>query len=471
MVTADPHITRRHTMLINRIIAFAVYVPLLAGLLVSMLPFLTSGQPGTNVIANYTFMMIILSGVAICFKVPWPPLLNFSLVALYIIPVLFAVSSFFALISWAINPYVFGTPAEFTIENCKPDSGSYYCTGTMQLNGEKAEDGFIYSQSNHNESEIVKGAAYSDPVKGSGYFQEGSSPPKLNPMYAIAASSLIIIPPATLLLLREHFRKTGISGWFWNINQSALSSRTAQLTLQIAGIALFGAGLTIFAILMAADLQAEPGNSIQTSAYLQMSSGDYLTISGIGLTVASAVESLAPKSQKLLNRFTLATHRRVLHATWTLSLYVSSLSIAMISLRLANPLQHNLIPIITRPLIETSMSSIGVLDNAFSWANILAIFAISVTIMLLTFTENRTLSHQMDRRIVQGTPQAEVSRVLDIFYLTFTTKFSEVQISELNALSKDAGRTKTLLTRMRLITEAGNGTVKPTNLGRSLIEG
>lgn len=414
--------------------------------------------------------MLVFAGLTLCFKVPWRPLLTASLVILSLIPILFALSSSTAFISWVLNPGIYGETASFTVDECRPDSTSYICVGTMQISNQDSFQSYIYSDTNHGHLEQVEGASYSDPMRGSGYFQPAGTAPRLNPGYAVGSSIAIAAPVLFLILLRNYHKTRGIKGWFWSIEESALNIPAVQIGLQILGLLLFTVGIVIFSTFIISDLNATPNTRLEQTKLFEMSAGDYLTISGIGFALLSAVEGLTTKRQGILRKLSRRARLFASKAIWIISLYVSMLALLMIAMRLSNPTRHNLIPVLTRDELKGNVGDLAILEDAFSWQNLLAILALAITIMLLTFTEYKRIRSSASREVGDKRGREQVEHAMEAFFLVFIDKFAPVELSELYRRTNGGQSTARLLIKMKLVSESGKGTVKPTNLGRELIE-
>ena len=201
-----------------------------------------------------------------------------------------------------------------------------------------------------------------------------------------------------------------------------------------------------------------------------MSAGDYLTISGIGFALLSAVEGLTTKRQGILRKLSRRARLFASKAIWIISLYVSMLALLMIAMRLSNPTRHNLIPVLTRDELKGNVGDLAILEDAFSWQNLLAILALAITIMLLTFTEYKRIRSSASREVGDKRGREQVEHAMEAFFLVFIDKFAPVELSELYRRTNGGQSTARLLIKMKLVSESGKGTVKPTNLGRELIE-
>ena len=455
---------------LKRLVSFILFVPIGCWALSKPFPFLISGQPGTNVIANYVFMMLVITGLTLIFKVPWRPLLTFSLALLAFIPVLFATASATGLIAWTLRPGLFGETATFSVDKCSPESDVYRCSGTMQLESGESFQTYMYSQTDHKHSEAVVGTSYSDPFPGIGYFEAGGTPPQIDPAYAIGSFIAIATPLTILFLIRRYCKQRNIEGWFWTIENSALNMRQVQIGIQILGLLIFTLGIAVFVTLIASDLNAQPGAEASQSTLFRMSPGDYLTISGIGFALFSAVEGFLSGENGISSKVSPRVRSIATKVIWTISLYVSILALALIAVRLSNPVRHNLIPLETRHKLQEALSDLAILDSSFSWANILAILALAITIVLLAFTKYHNLSKLGDLELNSGSGngRSRAENAIAAFFVVFTDRFDDVKLFDLYKQTEGGQQTARLLIRMKLI-EVKNGRAKPTDLGRQLI--
>lgn len=444
-------------------VVFSLLLSFIMSMSLKLFPELINGAPGMNVFSQALFFSSVIFLIWLVFRIRVRSMLTVALVVLSAIPVMSAIGFLFTFVSWLLNPSFFGVKAKIVISYCVDVKEGYRCAGTMISPQRESSIGSVEYPSRLSFGDTITGTYYEDKAWMSGQFVPGGRPPEVDPLYAILASLAIIVPIVALVAVTWWNHKRNRKGWFWEVEESILNLESVRSVLVVFGALLFILGIFAFSALMFQDLKRVDGDVGAPAKLLEMGSGDYLTLAGIGLTLMTAVAALPDyRGVRLFNPGS-RLHRDFLHLEWTGSLFVFTLSAIVISMRLSDPSKHNLIPLPLRSEWERLVPTLRVLEVSFSWSNMLGIIALSLTLVLLSFSQIRYIdSFSAAGEGVDWRKLQESLRVIS------NRPEMTMRILDLKQLNDDGGVTKSFLVKMRLVKES-SGNVTLTKLGRESI--